>query len=123
MRLVLICLLFGLLTQEPPADTVDDDDVCDDADKSYDDDEGRQKGEVEYEGRLSVTSIVQPPLFPWMAQGCHILKSPGFLSCPGKSLNFVCKSWKVLENIWEVSCASPGQNSKVTCFEHKKLGT
>jgi len=34
-------------------------------------------------------------------------------------------SWKVLENIWEVSRASPGQNSKAIFFnnKHKKLGT
>jgi len=33
--------------------------------------------------------------------------------------------WKVLENIWEVSCASLRQNSKATFFnnKHKKSGT
>jgi len=45
--------------------------------------------------------------------------------CPVKFLNFVYKSWKVLENIWKVSRASPGWNSKATFFnnKHKKLGT
>jgi len=50
------------------------------------------------------------------------------LSHPGKVLEsprFFLLSWKVLENIWEVSCASPGQNGKATFFnnKHKKLGT
>jgi len=49
-------------------------------------------------------------------------KSPGFFCCPGKSLNFVYKSWKVFENIWEISIASLGQNSKATFFKHRKLG-
>jgi len=36
---------------------------------------------------------------------------------------FVYKSWKVLENIWLVSGASPVQNSKDTFFndKHKKI--
>jgi len=33
-------------------------------------------------------------------------------------LNFVFKFWKVLENIWEVSRASPGQNSEVSFFNN-----
>ena len=37
-------------------------------------------------------------------------KSPGFFSCPGKSLNFVYKSWKIFERF---SHALPGQNSEV----------
>jgi len=51
-------------------------------------------------------------------------KSPGFFCCPGKALNFVYKSWKVLENTCKVSRASPGQNSKATFFNisTKKLG-
>jgi len=32
---------------------------------------------------------------------------------PGKVLDFLL-SWKVLENIWEISRASPGQNSEAT---------
>jgi len=43
-------------------------------------------------------------------------KSPGFFCCSGKSLNFVYKSWKVLENIWEVSHALLGQNIKGNYF-------
>ena len=39
-------------------------------------------------------------------QGCHILEKSwkvlDFFCCPGKSLNFVCKSWKVLENVYRV---------------------
>jgi len=46
-------------------------------------------------------------------------KSPGFFCCPGKSLNFVYKFWKVLENIWEIFRASPGQNSEATFFNNK----
>jgi len=40
-------------------------------------------------------------------------------------LNFLYKSWKILENIWEVSRASPGQNSEATFFNnnHRKIGT
>jgi len=46
------------------------------------------------------------------SQGCHILE---------KSWIFLL-SWKVLENIWEVFRASPGQNSKATFFnKHKKI--
>jgi len=37
-----------------------------------------------------------------------------FFCCFGKSLNFVYKSWKVLENIWEVFRASPRQPSEAT---------
>jgi len=40
-----------------------------------------------------------------------------------KSPGFFLLSWKVLENIWKVSRASPEQNSKVTFLKHKKLGT
>jgi len=44
-------------------------------------------------------------------QGCHILE---------KSWIFLL-SWKVLENIWEVSRASPGQNSEATYpVSHKR---
>jgi len=49
-------------------------------------------------------------------QGCHILE---------KSWIFLLswKSWKVLENIWVIFRASPGQNSKATFFnnKHKKI--
>jgi len=53
----------------------------------------------------------------------HPGKVLDFFCCPGKSLNCVYTSWKVLENIWEVSRASPGQNSKATFFnkKHKKI--
>jgi len=42
---------------------------------------------------------------------------------PGKVLDFLL--WKVLENIWEVSRSSRGQNSEATFFKnkHKKIGT
>jgi len=36
-----------------------------------------------------------------------------------KVLEFAYKSWKALENIWEVSHASPGQNSEATFFNNK----
>jgi len=44
----------------------------------------------------------KPPGLP------HSGKVLNFFCCLGKSWNFVYKSWKVLENIWEVSRASPG---------------
>ena len=44
-------------------------------------------------------------------QGCHILeklwKVLDFFCCPGKSLNFVYKSWKIFENFFN---DLPGQN-------------
>jgi len=47
----------------------------------------------------------------WCSKGCHILE---------KSWIFLL-SWKVLENIWEVFRASPGQNSEATYMvSHKK---
>jgi len=46
---------------------------------------------------------------------CIYWKTPLLFFCyPGKSLNFVYKSWEVLENIWEVSHASLEQNSEAT---------
>jgi len=47
----------------------------------------------------------------------HNLSYSG-LPDPGKSWIFLL-SWKVLENIWEVSRASPGQNSEATFFNNK----
>jgi len=44
----------------------------------------------------------------------HPGKVLDFFCCSGNFLNFVYKSWKVLENIWAVSCASPRQNSEAT---------
>jgi len=40
-----------------------------------------------------------------------------------KSPGYFLLSWIVLENIWKVSRASPGQNSKATFFnyKHKKV--
>jgi len=52
-------------------------------------------------------------------RGATSWKVLDFFCCPGKSWNFVYKSWKVLENIWEISRASSGQNSKATFFNNK----
>ena len=50
-------------------------------------------------------------------QGCHILekflKVLDFSCCPGKSLNFVCKSWKMFIKF---SRDLPGQNVKLFLF-------
>jgi len=55
-------------------------------------------------------------------QGCHILeKSWIFFAVPGRSLNFVYTSWKVFENLWEVSHALPGQNSEANFFTNKHI--
>jgi len=64
--------------------------------------------------------VMVMPAYAIFLNLCILLPHPGkvleFFCCPGKSLNFVYKSWKVLENIWEVSRALPGQNSKSTFF-------
>jgi len=67
----------------------------------------------------SFSSVLVGTKSQFNIQGCHILESLGFFCCPGKSLNFVYMSWKVLENIWEVFRALPGQNSEATFFNNK----
>ena len=55
-----------------------------------------------------IYGLPKDKMFRWETrdQGCHILEKSwkvlDFFSCSGKSLNFVHKPWKVLENIWKV---------------------
>jgi len=48
-------------------------------------------------------------------------KSSEFFCCPGKSLNFVDKSWKVLENICEVSRSYRDRIVKLISLSTKHL--